>query len=237
MKTYIYLVETEDQKVYVGKTMNQVRRRSCHKKTYGTKSTFTIIDEVDSTDREKWEPLETKWIQYYINAGYEVVNIRKKGGGGPEFHTQASKDKQSKAMIGRPKPESFKEVMSILKKGNTNKLGCTLTQESKDKISKSNKGKVRSEENKKKVSESLMKGGNKIISQKKKEWALLHESPVAKKVLQMDPITREIIKIWKSRSEAMKNGYTGAMYSLGKKGHIYKGSIWEYEIQTNKKDK
>jgi len=121
MKTKIYIVTNIDNnpnKVYIGKTKNS--REYNHKKTFGDNIKYNIIDEVKSLDRNQWEPLETKWIQYYINLGYNVVNKRKKGGSGPEYHTDESKQKQSEKMKGRFKPEGFGDLLSTLKKGKPN---------------------------------------------------------------------------------------------------------------------
>ena len=81
--TKIYLVtniDNDPNKVYIGKTKDS--RENKHKKIFGSQITYTYIDEVNSLNKEDWEPLETKWIQHYIDLGYDVVNIRRKGGSG-----------------------------------------------------------------------------------------------------------------------------------------------------------
>lgn len=95
--TYIYLVENcygNSNKVYVGKTKNS--RKTNHRKTYGDQITYTIIDEINSLKHEDWEPLETYWIEQFRQWNFEVVNIRKKGGGGPEYYTEIQKQKMRK---------------------------------------------------------------------------------------------------------------------------------------------
>ncbi len=85
--TKIYLVTNcygDPNKVYIGKTISS--REAAHRKTYGHNIIYTYIDEIYSVNRKDWEKLETKWIQHYIDLGYDVVNKRKKGGGGLEFH-------------------------------------------------------------------------------------------------------------------------------------------------------
>jgi hypothetical protein len=112
MVTYIYLVEKcygNSNKVYVGKSTNTIVRKSVHKNTFGSQITFTIIDEISSLNRKDWEPLETYWIHQFIAWGFDVVNIRKKGGSGPEFHTNETKEKMkvlrpNSGGKGKPKP-------------------------------------------------------------------------------------------------------------------------------------
>jgi hypothetical protein len=69
-------------------------------------------NKIDSLDRKDWGPLETKWIQYYINIGYDVVNLNKKGGGGPEFHTDESKEKIRQSHLGKKRPSYIGENIS-----------------------------------------------------------------------------------------------------------------------------
>jgi len=99
MKKYtkIYLVTNcygDPNKVYIGKTTGS--RRSKHTQTYGKHITYTYIDEIDSLFRKDWEPLETYWIEQFRQWGFEIVNLRKKGGGGPEFRDEAFKEKMRK---------------------------------------------------------------------------------------------------------------------------------------------
>jgi hypothetical protein len=95
--TKIYLVTNcygDPNKVYIGKTTGS--RRSKHTQTYGKHITYTYIDEIDSLFRKDWEPLETYWIEQFRQWGFEIVNLRKKGGGGPEFRDEAFKEKMRK---------------------------------------------------------------------------------------------------------------------------------------------
>jgi hypothetical protein len=102
MPTFIYLVENcygDPNKVYIGKTKNS--RKTNHKKTYGSDIIYTIIDKINSLTKQDWEPLETYWIEQFRQWNYEVVNIRKKGGGGVEFCSEDTKKKISNALKGR----------------------------------------------------------------------------------------------------------------------------------------
>jgi hypothetical protein len=95
--TKIYLVTNcygDPNKVYIGKTTGS--RRSKHTQTYGKYIIYTYIDEIDSLFRKDWEPLETYWIEQFRQWGFEIVNLRKKGGGGPEFRDEVFKEKMRK---------------------------------------------------------------------------------------------------------------------------------------------
>lgn len=106
--TKIYLVTNcynDANKVYIGKTINS--REKSHKKTYGNQIEYTYIDEVNSLNRKEWEPLETYWIQQFKQWGFEIMNIKKHGGGGPEYVTDETKSKISKSNKGKHKPKGF----------------------------------------------------------------------------------------------------------------------------------
>jgi hypothetical protein len=225
--TFIYLIKLLDNKVYIGKTINIKHRELAHRKTFGSNIKLNIIDEVESLDRKDWEPLETKWIQHYINIGYNVINKRKKGGSGPEFVNDDIRKK-----IGDknrcPKPEGFKNKISLALTGRKFKTSYVCTEEHKESIRKAN-SKPKSNETKQKISESLNRGGNLIISQKKKKWFESNNHPLIRQVLQINPNNNKIIKIWDSRSELINNGYTGIQYALSKENHIYKNSLWKYK--------
>jgi hypothetical protein len=224
MKTKIYLVtniNNNPTKAYIGKTKNS--REYNHKKTFGNNIKYNIIDEVGSLNRDQWEPLETKWIQHYINLGYDVVNKRKKGGSGPEYHTDESKQKQSEKMKGRSKPEGFGNLLSTLKKGKPNLKNKIKPSDFGNKLRKKHQG-----------GENISKAKKGKSSGKKgKTYGALKDSYLKninrkKIVLQIDPITNSIIKEWESRNKIRKEiggGITGAIRT----GKIYKNSYWKYK--------
>lgn len=166
INTKIYLVTNcynDPNKVYIGKTKNN--RKKDHKITYGDQIEYTCIDKINSLNRKDWEPLETYWIEQFKAWGFELMNKRKKGGGGPEFRDENIKSQISKALKGRTSfhktstgekisrtkqgmnlTKEWKEKISESNKGNTNRLGTIQSQETKDKISKALKGKNRPEE-------------------------------------------------------------------------------------------
>ena len=130
--TKIYLVTNcygDSNKVYIGKTTGS--RKSKHTQTYGKHITYTYIDEIDSLFRKDWEPLETYWIEQFRQWGFEIVNPRKKGGGGPEFRDEAFKEKMRKPFTEEHKQSLRKPKSYTLPKD-------PRTQETKQKISLSN---------------------------------------------------------------------------------------------------
>lgn len=105
--TKIYLVTNcydNPNKVYIGKTISS--REAAHKRTYGANIIYTYIDEIQSINRRDWEKIETYWIEQFKQWGFEVVNKRKKGGGGLEFHPLKghSRPDHSLKMKGRISP-------------------------------------------------------------------------------------------------------------------------------------
>lgn len=102
--TYIYLIENcygDPNKVYIGKTKNPKSRKIDHKRKYGEKIEYTIIDQIESLSKKSWEPLETYWIQQFTCWGFNILNIKKIGGSGSEYLTNETRDKISKALKGR----------------------------------------------------------------------------------------------------------------------------------------
>ena len=170
--TFIYLVENcynDPNKVYIGKTKNS--REKDHKITYGDQIEYNIIDEIFSLNRKDWKPIETMWIQSFISWGFNVVNINKEGGSGPEYVKEDTKLKISLGNIGKSKQgvsNKLKGRKSLHKIDTGNKIsnskkGMTLTEDWKEKISNSTKGNknrvgtIHSNETKQKMSE-LKKG-------------------------------------------------------------------------------
>ena len=130
--TKIYLVTNcygDPNKVYIGKTTGS--RKSKHTQTYGKHIIYTYIDEIDSLSRKDWEPLETYWIEQFRQWGFEIVNPRKKGGGGPEFRDESFKEKMRKPFTEKHKQSLRKPKCYMPPKG-------PRSQETKQKISISN---------------------------------------------------------------------------------------------------
>jgi hypothetical protein len=158
--TKIYLVENcygDMNKVYMGKTKDN--RESGHKLTFGSQIIYTYIDEIDSTDRKDWKPLESYWIEQFRQWGFDVMN-KNNGGNGPEFHTEETKRKMSESLKGIKFSEEHKKNISKALKGikrseeTKQKIKDShSTPEYKIKINKAKKGKHQSEETKLKISQ------------------------------------------------------------------------------------
>jgi hypothetical protein len=253
--TKIYLVTNcynDPNKVYIGKTKNS--RKSSHKKTYGDKIEYTYIDEVNSLNRKDWEPLESYWIEQFRQWGFEVMNPNKKGGGGPEFVTDETKEKISLKHKGTNKPwvsENFKGKTlsnSQIEKIKQHLIGTKRTQQTKDKMSLDRKGKPKPEEFGSKISKSLtgykrteenknniskaLKGKIKTDETRKK-MSLNSKNKNNKSILQYDK-NMIFIKEFKSLTEAClyinKPGRMGDLTSCckGKSKTAY-GFIWKYK--------
>ena len=178
--TKIYLVENIEpgtNKIYIGKTIDS--RKSAHKSTYGSQISYTYIDEVPSLNHDDWEPIETYWIEQFKQWGFDVVNKRKQGGSGPDFHkeetkTNMRKPKSTTEKMYKPKseehkanmrkPKSAEHIAAIsagrigIKHTNHSKMpewyGEFISNVNKGRISP-NKGKTKSEEAKRAISEKL----------------------------------------------------------------------------------
>lgn len=181
-QTHIYLVENcygDKNKVYIGKTTNPNNRKSNHKRTYGSKIIFTVIDTINSVDSKDWKPLESYWIEQFKHWGFETMNVNT-GGGGPEYsseetrlkisqankgnknwvgkhHSKETKLKMSQSRLGIKLSKETKLKMSLVSKGHTRNAGKHHSEETKLKISLASKGrtrnagKIRSEETKAKM--------------------------------------------------------------------------------------
>ena len=178
--TKIYLIENIEpntNKVYIGKTIDS--RKSAHKSKYGPQIKYTYIDGVNSLSYNDWEPLETYWIEQFKQWGFDVVNKRGKGGSGPEFHKEETKanmrkPKSTTEKMHKPKSEEHKanmrkpkspEHIAAIVAGRTGVkhkshksmpewYGAFISNINKGRVSP-NKGKTKSEEAKRAISEKL----------------------------------------------------------------------------------
>lgn len=150
--TYIYLVENIDNnphKVYIGKTKKPRVRELSHRRKFGLDITYNIIDQIESTDKRIWAPIETIWIQTFKNWGFHVVN-KNKGGGGVSIHSDETLQK-----LRKPKPPGFRVG---IKHNNHSKMpewyGEFISKINKGRVSP-NKGKTKSPEAKLAISLKL----------------------------------------------------------------------------------
>jgi hypothetical protein len=146
--TYIYLIENIDNdpyKVYIGKTRTPKIRETSHRRKFGTNIIYNVIDQIESTDKKIWKPIETMWIQTFKNWEFQVIN-KNKGGGGVNYHTTESRlkmmgsrskecrDNISKALRGRIFTQEWINKIGQSKIGNKYHLGGKQTEETKNKI-------------------------------------------------------------------------------------------------------
>ena len=216
MKTKIYLVSNIDNdpnKVYIGKTKSN--RYNNHTRTFGKQITYTYIDEINSLERHDWKPLETKWIQHYIDLGYNVIN-KNKGGGGVSFHTNETKQKMSK-----PKPEIIKLKIKNGLKGNKH-INHKKGKEH------GNYGKVRLEEHLISMRKPKPPGFGSKVNFPRPNVSLVRSKPI----LQYD-VNNNIIKEWPNAakaSEILNIKVASICNVLKNRAKTAGGFIWKYKI-------
>jgi hypothetical protein len=237
--TYIYLVENcygDPNKVYIGKTINS--RENDHKRTYGNNIKYTIIDQISSKNRNDWRPIETMWIQSFMGWGFEVVNLRKEGGGGMEFWTE--KQKQTKSIQAKEmwdkRSEDEKNKISVkqsISQTGTNGYpkGIPRSQAFKDKIKGKNgypKGRPRTKEEKEKISKSQQKP--KTESHKQNISLSKIGKPKTGKPITQHDLEGNFIREWSSRTEAKKwLGMGDIAGCLAGKQQTAGGYFWKYK--------
>lgn len=118
-----------------------------------------IIQSFDNLSALEFDKLEQYWIKYFRDQGCKLTNLSA-GGGGILNPTLETRYKMSRSHIGKKLSEEQKKKISIgnmgrkvsietriklskSKIGNKVNIGRVVTQETKDKISKSNKGKIK----------------------------------------------------------------------------------------------
>jgi hypothetical protein len=139
--TKIYLVTNIDNspnKVYIGKTKNSRKRE--HKKKFGSQTQYSYIDEVNSLLSKDWKPLECYWIEQFKSWGFEVLN-KNQGGGGASFQSLSTKKKMSISHLGKKLSQEHRNNISKSNKGRIGALkGTKFSKETKIKIGDSKKG-------------------------------------------------------------------------------------------------
>lgn len=233
--TKIYLVTNcygDPNKVYIGKEKQPQKysRKGKHQLKFGDQIIFEYIDQTNGWNYKDWEPLETFWMNYFKFLGFEVVNIRKKGGSGPEFHTEETKQKLSKTLKGR------ENYWSKGKPNIKNSRPCSEETKQKmrkprpgsgEKISKAKKGFKYSEESKKKISKTLRENNHsKYYTEEVK--MKIRKSKGSKPVLQFD-LNNNFIKEWEYLSEVRKH-FRGDIQACCKgKQKTAAGYKWKYK--------
>jgi hypothetical protein len=161
--TYIYLILKNNIPIYVGKTKNPKIRLNHHKNRWGKDIEIEYLDLTND-----WRFWEKHYISLFKSWNFKLEN-KNCGGGGPENghwlgkispmkdkkHSDSTKLKQRIAKLGI---KQDKESIEKRKKLLCNK---PITQEHKDKISKSNKGKPKPKD-----------FGKKLSNQRKGNWII-----------------------------------------------------------------
>jgi len=180
---YIYYLEKNNIPFYVGYTNNKTTRLNHHRKKYGIEVDLVELEVVKEIDKKH---IETFYIDLFKMWGFKLLN-KNKGGGGPINHTQESKEKykqwrknkkpnlgkkqseitkkrKSNALIGKPKPIGFGEIMKQARQGVPKPEGTGY------KISKNRDHKKAAEQQKKSILQYDL-NGNFI-----KEWDSIKEA-------------------------------------------------------------
>jgi hypothetical protein len=243
--TKIYLVENcygNSYKVYIGKTINS--RKHNHEKTYGKNIIYTVIDEINSLNYKEYKSLENYWIEQFKQWGFEVLNKNKGGGGPTKWNNQLLTSEKNQ--IRKEKIKNNKERAENISKSTK---GIPLSEERKHKLKGprphlvGKKKKPRSEESKKKISNSL-KGRNNFWI-KGKPLSKIHKEKISEKksitIMQYD-LDENFIKEWNSIIEAanfFKVNATSICSCLNKYKRGIKstscGYIWKYKHINERK--
>ena len=228
---------------YAGTLINRARAK------YGLEAFgFEILKECSDDELDYWEMYYIEKLNTKAPNGYNLTD----GGGGMHGYvpseetrrklseantgkqlTEETKRKLSEANTGKPLTEETKRKLSEANTGEKNpNYGKPLSEEHKKKISESRKGKPRSEETKKKISES--KKGQTSWN-KGKPMSDEQKRKLSKAVLQIDPITNQVIAEFPSGSEVERQlGFKHSCISrccLGKLKSAY-NFIWQYKMAS-----
>ena len=173
----IYCAENEDtHKLYIGQTIFTLEERANQHlkdslKKNGTNGRFAnsiykhgplkfkwrVLDAT-AEDKIELDALEEHYICNYKTYLEENGYNRTRGGGGTQLFGELNGmwknplNKEANGMYGKKHTEETRKKMSESQKGNKNCVGRIYSQETKDKIRKSNTGKTASEETRKKMS-------------------------------------------------------------------------------------
>lgn len=244
-KGIVYLATNiVNDKKYVGITTREFTKRinehkydSLHRekgnKTYFHKAIykygfdnfkFEIIKEIEGENQdllsEELCELERYYINYYStfnkNKGYNLTL----GGDGIYGFTlsQEQKDIVSKTHKGKHLSEEHKKIISNFMKSDKNpRKGVPMSEETKKKISNSHIG--------------LLKGSKNPMYGKKREDVSKRNVESGYTILQIDPNTNNVIKVWNSlREVSRETGWNRSCISdcCNNKTKISHGYVWKY---------
>jgi len=188
MMYYLYkIINTVNNKVYIGQTVRPKERWSQHKAYVKNGKLFQYVHRAmnkHGIENFVFEVIATCTSQDYADETEKILIVQydsrnpEKGyniapGGDPAWNRGLPKEQQP--MYGKKQSDNFKKRMFEVHKGKTVVItdetkqkmsnvrkGKTKSEEWKKKISDSNKGVARSEETKKRISESKKGNSNKL---------------------------------------------------------------------------
>jgi hypothetical protein len=218
-KTKIYLIENccgDSNKVYIGKTKNKYRN---HKPKFGINIKYSVIDEINSLKHKDWEPLETYWIEQFRQWGFEVMNVRKKGGSGPLTHTGEVKKVISDKTKGHKKSKEWRRKLSLSHMGKTHSL------KTKEKLRIIGENRTYPK-NWSEIIKEGHKNKNKDFYQSKK-WVKSQQ-----KIIYQFDLKGNFIRKWESLKQASlynNCNYIGISHCLHQRQKTAYGYIWRFE--------
>jgi hypothetical protein len=167
------------------------------------KSMFPKLEIIDIVKKNEWAFWEQHYISLYKSWGFNLINSTIGGDNIVGYkHTEQTKDLIRAKMKGRSVSDDFRKLMSIIKKGRK------LSPETIEKIKKSKKGSVsgdkhpmwgkhHKEESRKKISNSNKGKSKNQSEQGRKNISISNSKRRRKPVLQFD-LDNNFIKRWES---------------------------------------
>jgi group I intron endonuclease len=231
---YIYKITNPFGKIYIGKTTRLNDRISCYRNNqspeqrlisrsiskYGWDNhIFEIIDEAPFIELNE---LEQKYIQEYNSFfpnNKQGMNLTKGGEGTyGRIPTIEHRKKLSESLKGKHHSDKTKQIMSSLKKGKPSHFfNKKHTNETKHKISVANLGRVVDKQTIQNIKNTKL---NNLLNK--------HEA-----ILQINPISNNIIKEWKilptDIAKELNVDVTNIRKCLNHKNQTSLGYIWKYK--------
>ena len=175
---YVHTKTTDNSIFYVGRgngcRMTRTDSRNKHWKNIVAKHGFFAEIIEDNLSSEQANEREIFWIKKFKDEGHQLANITVGGAGTSGWKRPKEQcERISQSLTGKKWDDARKKAWA----GNTNALGCSRTDEQKEFVSNLHKNKPKSEEHRRKLSESLK--GRKLTEdqielrrkQMKERWA------------------------------------------------------------------
>ena len=235
-QSYIYSLEYPEGNVkYIGKAndlkkrlkghLDKINQHVSHKNSWIkgllSKGVKPIINVVDVIPEKEWQFWEEHYIWLYRSYGFKLTNLTFGGDG-----------------MSNPSPETIEKIRKSTLANYANGFQV-WNKGTKGIMGEWNKGVVRTEEQKRKISETKKAqyaSGEKVVWNKGKKtghtpWNKglnASNNPNSKKLNQIDPTTNEVLKMYDSCIQAVREtGYKYISYAC-RAGRVYEGFKWEY---------